>query len=60
MGRQARKYRTFGELIDAYQVEVYRYLWHLAGDPTTADDLFQETFLRALPAFDRLRADSNH
>jgi RNA polymerase sigma-70 factor (ECF subfamily) len=52
--------RTFGALVDAYQVEMYRYLWHLAGDPATADDLFQETFLRALPAFDRLRTASNH
>ena len=60
MGKQPAGYRTFGELIDAYQADVYRYLWRLTGDPSAADDLFQETFLRALPAFDRLRPGSNH
>ena len=52
--------RTFGDVVDAHQAEVLRYLRRLTGDPIEAEDLFQETFLRALPAFDRLRTESNH
>ena len=51
---------TFGELVDARQVEILRYLLRLTGDSSDAEDLFQETFLRALRAFPRLRAGSNH
>ena len=52
--------RTFGDVVDAYQAGVLRYLRRLTNDPAEAEDLFQETFLRALPAFDRLRTQSNH
>lgn len=51
---------TFGDIVDAYQVEVLRYLRRLTGDASDAEDLFQETFLRALPAFRRLRRGTNH
>lgn len=51
---------TFGEFVDAHQTEILRYLTRLTGNGSDADDLFQETFLRALGAFDRLRAGSNH
>jgi RNA polymerase sigma-70 factor (ECF subfamily) len=51
---------TFGDVVDAYQAEVLRYLRRLTGDASDAEDLFQETFLRALPAFRRLRAGANH
>ena len=60
MSGQQRRYRTFGELVDAHERELYRYLLRLTGNPAEADDLYQETFLRALPAFDRLRDNSNH
>ena len=50
---------TFGAVIDAYQVGVLRYLRRLTGSATDADDLFQETFLRAFRAFGRLGADAN-
>ena len=50
---------TFGELIDRYQVEILRYLVRLTGNRTDADDLFQDTFLRAFRAFGRLRRNSN-
>ena len=60
MSTQSTVYRTFGDLVDAHQVEVCRYLLRLTGNPAEADDLFQDTFLRALPVFDRLRAGSNH
>jgi len=52
--------RTFGDVVDAHQAAALRYLRRLTGDPAAAEDLFQETFLRALPAFDRLRTGSNH
>ena len=55
-----RTVRTFGEVVDAHQVEVMRYLCRLTSNGAEAEDLFQETFLRALPAFGRLRAGSNH
>ncbi|MDA1096216.1 MAG: RNA polymerase sigma factor [Chloroflexi bacterium] len=52
--------RTFADFVDAYQTEILRYLRRLTGDRAEADDLFQETFLRALPAFNRLKTGSNH
>ena len=51
---------TFGALVDAHQAEVLRYLRRLTGNAADAEDLFQETFLRALPAFRRLRRGTNH
>ncbi len=51
---------TFGDVVDAHQIEILRYLCRLTGDPDEAEDLFQETFLRAFRAFGRLRRASNH
>lgn len=51
---------TFETLLDRYQTEILRYLVRMMGNRTDADDLFQEAFLRAFRAFDRLRANSNH
>ena len=51
---------TFGDVVDANQEEILRYLRRLTGHSEQAEDLFQETFLRALPAFPRLRVGSNH
>ena len=56
--RDGRRYRTFGEFVDAHQTEVLRYLRRLTRNAADAEDLFQETFMRALPRFDRLRANS--
>jgi RNA polymerase sigma-70 factor (ECF subfamily) len=56
---------SFEALIDAHHDEIYRYLWRWAltgggADPEAdAQDLTQETFLRAFNAFDRLRPGSN-
>jgi RNA polymerase sigma-70 factor (ECF subfamily) len=50
---------TFGEVIDAYQAGVLRYLRRLPRSVVDAEDLFQETFLRAFRAFGRLGADAN-
>jgi RNA polymerase sigma-70 factor (ECF subfamily) len=50
----------FGQLVDTYQTEILCYLRRLTADPAIADDLFQDTFLRAFKAFSRLRAKTNH
>jgi RNA polymerase sigma-70 factor (ECF subfamily) len=52
--------RDFGELVDRYQAEMLRYLRRLTGDPTAAEDLFQDTFLRAFGGFPKLQSGSNH
>lgn len=39
--------RAFEELVRAYQGEVYRFAWHLTRDRTLAQDVTQDTFLRA-------------
>ncbi|TDI26543.1 MAG: RNA polymerase sigma factor [Acidobacteria bacterium] len=52
--------RDFGELVDIHQTEILRYLRRLTGNPTTAEDRFQDTFLRAFGGFTRLRPGSNH
>jgi RNA polymerase sigma-70 factor, ECF subfamily len=46
------------ELIRATQGDVWRLCAHLV-DPATADDLAQETYLRAIPALRRFRGDSS-
>ena len=58
--RYRRHPGDFGELVDMHQTEILRYLRRLTGDPTTAEDLFQDTFLRAFCGFARLRPGSNH
>lgn len=47
--------RRFAETVatSANRLAVYRYLVHLVGDHDLAEDLVQETFLRALRAADR-------
>jgi RNA polymerase sigma factor (sigma-70 family) len=48
----------FQSLIDEHRSDVYRFLRASVG-PHDADDCFQETFIAALRAYPRLRADSN-
>ena len=48
----------FQVLIDEHRDDVYRFLRASVG-PHDADDAFQETFIAALRAYPRLRADSN-
>jgi RNA polymerase sigma-70 factor (ECF subfamily) len=38
---------AFSELVRAYQMEIWRFLRHLLGDDQLAEDVAQETFLRA-------------
>ena len=48
----------FQVLIDEHRDDVYRFCRASVG-PVDADDCFQETFIAALRAYPRLRADSN-
>jgi RNA polymerase sigma factor (sigma-70 family) len=50
----------FETLIERHHDELYRYLWRMLQDTTLdAQDMVQETFIRAYQAYPRLRADSN-
>lgn len=51
---------AFDTLIDTYQREIYRYALHLTRNPADADDLYQDTFLKAYKAYDRLDASANY
>jgi RNA polymerase sigma factor (sigma-70 family) len=48
----------FQRFLDAHREEVWRFLVASVGH-TDAEDCFQETFISALDAYPRLRADSN-
>jgi RNA polymerase sigma-70 factor (ECF subfamily) len=39
--------RAFEELVRLYQAEVFRFAWNLTRDRTLAEDVTQDTFLRA-------------
>lgn len=45
----------FEALVNAYSTDLYRYAVWLCHDSTVAEDLVQETFLRAWKALDKLR-----
>ena len=50
---------AFARLIDRYWDRLYRWLYHLTRDRHTAEDLTQETFLKALAAVNSFRPGSN-
>lgn len=50
---------AFERLVSAYWDRLYRWLYHLARDRHRAEDLTQETFLKALAAIGSFRAGSN-
>ena len=52
--------RVFGEIVDLHQRAVYRYLVRCTGNSDDAQELFQETFLRAYRAYADLPTDANH
>lgn len=51
---------AFGEIVDLHQRSVYRYLIRCTGNGDDAQELFQETFLRAHRAYGDLPTDANH
>jgi RNA polymerase sigma-70 factor (ECF subfamily) len=51
---------TFDDLLTRYQAELYRFALHLTRNRADADDLYQETLIKAYRAFDRLDPAANH
>ena len=47
---------AFGDLYERYAVRVHRHAFFLTGDPTLAEDLTAQTFLKALEAMPRYQA----
>jgi RNA polymerase sigma-70 factor (ECF subfamily) len=50
---------AYAALAERYYDRLYRWLCHLTRDRHTAEDLVQETFLKAFTALDRFRTGSN-
>ena len=50
---------AFAALVEGYWDRLYRWLYHLAHDRHTAEDLAQETFLKAFAGLHRFRAGTN-
>ena len=50
---------AFAALIEAYWDRLYRWLHHLTRDRHAAEDLAQETFLKAFAGLDRFKAGTN-
>ncbi len=56
---QAGDRRAFAALVERYWERLYRWLYHLTHHRHTAEDLTQETFLRALAHLRTFRAGTN-
>lgn len=59
MVQQQNKQIPFAELVTLHQQAVYGYLLCFTRDPYDAQDLFQETFLRAYRAYAELQSKQN-
>jgi len=51
---------TFDETLARFGAEIYRFALHLTRNRPDADDLYQETALKAYRAWNRLPCDANH
>ncbi|HMF14055.1 MAG TPA: sigma-70 family RNA polymerase sigma factor [Gemmataceae bacterium] len=51
--------QAFARLVERYWDSLYRWLYHLTRDRHTAEDLVQETFLKAFRGLKRFEAGSN-
>ena len=56
---QAGDRPAFAELVERYWDRLYRWLYHLTRDPHAAEDLAQESLLKAFAAIRSFRAGSN-
>lgn len=56
---QAGDRSAFARVVNAYWDRLFRWLYHLTRDRHRAEDLTQETFLKALAAIGSFRAGSN-
>ena len=52
------KEKRFDALVYAYSTRLFKYAYWLSGDRDVAEDLVQETFMRAWKALDTLRDES--
>jgi RNA polymerase sigma-70 factor (ECF subfamily) len=59
-GAVAAPTTTFDDLLTRHKTELYRYAVRLTRNRTDADDLYQETLLKAYRAFGRLDGAANH
>jgi RNA polymerase sigma-70 factor, ECF subfamily len=50
----------FEELVECHHGEIFAYILRMTRDRGEAEDLCQETFLRAYRAYDRLNGGANH
>jgi RNA polymerase sigma-70 factor (ECF subfamily) len=50
---------SFAKLIESYWDRLYRWLYHLTHDRHTAEDLVQETFLKAFVGLKKFQAGTN-
>ena len=57
--RQQEERLAFAEIVTLHQEVVYRYLLRFTRNPQDAQDLFQDTFLRAHRAYAALPAEAN-
>jgi len=48
---------AFGQIYERYERAVYRYAYHMLGDPDDADDVKQDTFLKAYRTLPGFRGD---
>jgi len=53
------KQLRFKNLVDAYSSWLYRYAYWICGEPAAAEDLVQETFLRAWRFLDSLKDENS-
>lgn len=51
---------TFDDLLERHQAEIFRFAMQLTRNRADADDLYQETLIKAYRAFDRLDGEANH
>lgn len=56
---QAGDRHAFSRLVNAYWDRLYRWMYHLSRDRHQAEDLVQETFLKALAALGSFRPGTN-
>ena len=55
---QAERQKKYENLVHAYSSWLYRYAYWICGDRTIAEDLVQETFLRAWRFLDSLKEEA--
>ena len=59
MGIKLFKKRRFEQEMLVHMDALYRFALSLCGDPTQAEDLVQETFMKAFRAYDRYKTGTN-